>query len=238
MATSGSTDFTSTRAVIVEDAYHAIGVGTDGEALEAADRTYGERTLNRMVKGWNTHGDHLWKREEVVVFLTVGEPRYELGPTGDRAALLTDMVATKLDGAHISGGTSISVDATTGGATGDNIGVVLADGSIYWATVSSVESGVGFIINIGLSGDADDGAVVYLYTNTIALPLKVVDARRRDHTGTTAIDSPITMMLARQDYQELPQKHRRASRRRRITTGKSVMASSTSGQHRIHPAIR
>lgn len=205
MATSGSVEFADTRNNLITDAYYTLNIGTEGESLPAADLQYGARVLNRMVKQWATHGIHLWKQDEIVVYLTVGTEKYTL-PTAN-SSLLSDTVVTKLNGDHSSGATSLTVDDTTGMAASDNIGVVVDDGSIHWTTISSVDSTTTLTIASGIDDDAADDSVVYTYTNAIVRPLRIIDGRRRDWTPALPIDTPfVDGMISRSEYLDLPQK--------------------------------
>ena len=206
MATSGSTDYNATRNDIIQSAFEICGAAALGETLSAEEVSTGGNVLQKMIKAWQAEGTQLWKNEEVVVFLNVGTEKYSLGPSGGNAALEQDLYVTKLNGAHSSGATSLTVDSTTGMAASDKIGIVLTDGTLDWETISSVDSSTTLTVS-ALDGAASDDGVVYTYTTTIARPLRLINGRRRDHTGADPIDTPFAKMASRQEYMNQPNKN-------------------------------
>ena len=60
MAYSGSRDFTLTRDEIITEAMEKAGVLATGENPTADQTASAKRTLNIMVKGWQTRGINLW----------------------------------------------------------------------------------------------------------------------------------------------------------------------------------
>lgn len=81
MAVSGSVDFNLTRNEIITEAFGLIGVGVEGEALEAEEMNIGARRLNMMVKAWAADGLHLWKYSEQATTLTNATASYSLSGT-------------------------------------------------------------------------------------------------------------------------------------------------------------
>lgn len=78
MATSGSTDFSTTRDDIIRDALleiQALDAGSSPTATELADAS---RMLNMMVKSWSTFAN-LWTTKDVTVTLTPGTESYTVG---------------------------------------------------------------------------------------------------------------------------------------------------------------
>lgn len=211
MATSNSTNFNQTRAQLIERAFRQIGVGVRGEPLDADEVANGAEALNAMLKHWATLKVGLWKYDEIVVFLNPGQALYRLGPGGDKAAYERDMVPTKLDGAQSAGATALTVLSTAGMAANDNFGIVVADGTIYWTTIASVDTATTLTISVGLSQDAADGVQIYTYTNELVRPLKVTNGRRRLWLGAAPIDTPFTWMASRQEYFDQPNKSARGT---------------------------
>lgn len=207
MATSGSTNYNPNRTAIITRAYRICQAVALGEAPSAPEMAAGVEALQGLVKHWNAIGVHLWKTEELNVFLTVGTEKYTLGTSGDRAAFEADTKITKLNGAHVITETALIVDSTTGMTAADVIGVVLTDGTTHWTTIVSVDSATGLTITTGLLTAASDNGVVYTYTTAITTrPLIVIDGRWRVHTGTNPIDTPFADVLSRDEYYDLPQK--------------------------------
>jgi hypothetical protein len=206
MATSGSVDYTRTRDNIINDAYRLCGAVALGETPSSEESAAGVAALQAMVKAWQADGTNLWKIEDCVLFLTKGTERYSLGASGDRAALSSDTVVTKVNGDHSSSDTTILVDSVTGMAASDAIGIVLDDGSIHWTTISSISS-LTITIASGIASAAADNNIVFTYTTLLARPLRILDARRRVWTDPTApVDVPFSDMLSREEYFDLPNK--------------------------------
>lgn len=209
MATSGSVDFSQTRNEVILDAFQILGVYGIGRTVSAEDLTFASNMLNKMVKAWEAKGLHLFTKEEGVLYIVPGQAKYTLGPdsTDAYATKLEDQVITKLSAAAASGATSLTVADTTGMTVGDNIGVVTQDKTIHWTTIATIPDSTSLTITVGLDDDANNGALVYTFTNRVNKPLRVLDCRRR--TGLAGdnnqFDLPLTE-IAYQDYFELPVK--------------------------------
>jgi len=202
MTSSGSVDFDMTQNEIINDALVHIGAIAAGETPSAEDSTFAVRQLNRMVKAWQATGAHLWTRREAIMFLSLSQGRYTLGPNStDHAAELDDAAFTTLASGAASGASSVTVGSVTNIATSDHIGVVLDDATIDWFTVSSIASTT-ITLSGTLSGAAASGNAVFAYTTRINRPLRVIAAQRRD---TSDNDTPIRI-ISNEEYQRLPNK--------------------------------
>jgi hypothetical protein len=62
MATSGSTDYTSTRLQIITSALEYVDGLSTGESVATADNTMASRSLNTLVKSLQLQGVNLWSR--------------------------------------------------------------------------------------------------------------------------------------------------------------------------------
>lgn len=83
MTTSGSTDFTLNALQIVEKAFNLLGVGQEGESLEARQYTDGALSLNLLLKTWGAK-PHLWIRATQSIVLTEGATSYVTSPRAMR----------------------------------------------------------------------------------------------------------------------------------------------------------
>lgn len=204
MAVSGSSDFTRTRDQIIARALRICGAVKAGETIGAQEVTDAAEALNAMVKRWSaTPGMHVWCTSEATLFPQASQVRYGLSTSSTDHAT-ESYAATELTAAASSGATSITVDSITGISNGDNIGVVVDDGTIHWTTVNGAPSGSTVVLTTGLDDDAASGNAVFAYTTKIVRPLKIVDARTYDISSGQEV--PISPMLARADYQALPNK--------------------------------
>jgi len=85
---------------------------------------------------------------------------------------------------------------------GDNIGIVLADGTIGWTTISAGGGTVNLTLPSNTLGAAPAGAQVYTYTTTARRPEVILTATLRDSNG---IDVPLSTMLL-EEYEALTDK--------------------------------
>jgi hypothetical protein len=207
MATSGSVDFNQNRDQIIEDAFNQLGILSEGESLTNDQVVSANRTLNRMIKHWQSHGIHLWKYREGTLFLQQGIPSYDLGSTGDNAT--ESFIATSLAADETAGSNTITVDDATGILDGDYIGIVLNGNDAQWTTVNGSPVGNVITLTANLTGDADTGQYVYAYTTKITRPLLVTSGRFR----TNSTNEIPMRSISRQEYFDLPNK---------ITQGESV----------------
>ena len=203
MTTSGSSDFNRTRNQIIMRAGRLTGAIRAGATMKAQDVSDFSEALNAMVKRWSaTPGLHVWTATEATLFPQVDQVRYALG-TGSTDHATQTYYATEVTSGTLSGATSISVDDTTNITALDYIGIVVDDGTLHWSTVASKTS-TSVTINDALDDDASAGAAVFTYTTKIVRPLKIVDAQR--YNIASQIDTSLGDLLARGDYQALPNK--------------------------------
>ena len=179
MATSGSTGFTLTAQQIVNRALSKIHVKTAEVEPTANEMQDGIDSLNLMIKAWGAQGLHLWSKEEGVLFLDAGKTSYNLGVGGDKSCDLSDFVSTTLTSANIITDTVLSLSSSVGIEVGDNIGVE-ADGNIrLWSTVLSVDSLTQVTINDPLTIATSEGASVFVFTDLMVRPNRILSYRRK-----------------------------------------------------------
>ena len=191
MATSGSKDYSITRAGIIEAALGKLGIFDQGEPVSGADTTTGTRVLNLMVKELSARGVDLWLRDEIILFTQPDQQSYLLGTANATTTLDAE---TTLSAAEASGQTVISVTSSTGMTAADNVGIKMDDNTIHWTTIATV-SGTQITIDDATDDDAASGNKVYVYTTTSGRPTKIISAFRRDVNN---IDNEITMIGERE----------------------------------------
>lgn len=208
MTTSGSRNFTVSRAEIIEEAVANIGALDPGNTLSAEEAARASLRLNLMIKGWMTRGANLWRREELVLYLQSGQQSYAFGT--DHFAKAADVVETTTTVAEAAGAVSITVADATGIVTGDVIGIKLDSGAIHWPATGCTVAGSVLSFATPLPSAAASGARVYSYpytgsaggVNTTISPLRVTFAYRRDPQGT---DTPVRI-ISREEYTSLSRK--------------------------------
>ena len=192
MATSGVYNFNMTRDQIISAALRKVGqLDPEGQAATATQISNCSETLNAMIYGWNGAGPTIWQRKIGVVFLNSAQAIYTLGSNnavgGDHASL-THAFTTLTAAAS---GTSLTVASITGISNGDNIGIQLTNGTLYWTTVNGTPSGSTISLSVGLTSGASVGAAVFAYTTKLARPIRVVDGYIRQTAGN---DTPIRIL--------------------------------------------
>jgi len=191
MATSGSylKNYNVTAYDILYEALGIVGVYDPGEAIPASETTDALRTLNMMLKGWQSRY-FLWKNKELALFFQEDENSYDIGPTGDHCA--DSWAKTEVATAAASGASSVVVDATTGfGDTFDRNGIVTATtpavaGAIT-LTGALVTSGIATLSGqrkILIYSDADDSGVSFGITGLDALGASVTETITGPNTTT------------------------------------------------------
>ena len=181
MTTSGSTNYAVTRDEIITEALEIVGAIANGDTPDANDVTSAARTLNMMIKHWQSRGVALWKTQELYVPLIVNRQYYNLGPSGDPAT--ASIVKTEVATAASSGATTLVVDSISGISASDNIGIELDGGDLQWTTVSGAPSGSTITLAAALTDDVSVDAWVLTYTTGISRPLFITDASFYNASG-------------------------------------------------------
>ena len=210
MPTSGSWNYQVTALQVITDAAEDLGVIANGQSLDSGDLATMLRALNLLVKQWQGKSDKfpglkVWTRQRLAVFLTGSKVVYTVGPSGDRASV--NALGTVLGAAKAANATSVTVASTSGMTAADAIGFVLADGTLGWTTISSVDSSTGLTLPANTVGAASSGAVVYTYTSLAQRFVECEAALLRDWSQVgQPIDIPIQVYTDTLQYDQLGQK--------------------------------
>lgn len=203
MTTSGSYSYNPNRDQIIRRAARLCAAIASGETPDANTVQDFSDALNAMMKRWQASGLHLWSEQELVLFLQPNQIQYALGATSTDNCTAS-WVATTLTADAAAAATSVTVDSITGITSGDNFGIVLNDGTIFWTTVNGAPSGHTVTLASDLTSAAESGADVYDYTTKAQRPLRIISGRR--YNWSSQIDTPLNPPLSRNDYRELPNK--------------------------------
>jgi len=183
MAVSASTNFVITRDDVIQEALEQIGYLSVEESPTANDLTSCTRTLNMMVKAWQGRGLNIFRLKASALFLSKDTNDYTLGgSSSDRWGYAYGFTA--LNGAQAASATAMTVDSITGMVASDKIGIKLADGTMHWDVISGTPTGTTATLTTGLASAALDNAVVYFYTATTELPMRVIHMLHRNSGGT------------------------------------------------------
>lgn len=211
MATSGSTDFTVTAQDIIEDALRLLNVIRQDQDVEPGDTDLLLRSLNRMVKSWQSQGIHLWKRAvTLTLFLGKGDREISVGP--NRSHVATAYNLDFLVGEYAAGASQIILNNSAVAAVGEHILVAQDDGVLHTTTISNIVNPTTFDLTTPLSGAASDGNIVYIHTGTGYKPFNILDAIRSTRffeapgfEGFAQTDIPMFQM-SYQEYFDQPNK--------------------------------
>lgn len=208
MTTSGTQSFKSTRDQIIIASLRKLGVYGQGRTVSADDLETCIYHLNLILKLWSTDGLHLWEKNEGVLYLSQYGAKYSLGnaSTDAKVTLASDEIVTQLDGALATSATAVAVTSTTGMAVADYIGVILEDKSLHWTTIATIPSSTTLTLTTGVTGVANDEALVYTFTNKIFKPLRILGARivtGIDNGGTSTKTEVLLNSIGYKDYFDL-----------------------------------
>lgn len=203
MTTSGTTTFNPTRNQIILRAGRQCGAWASGETPSAQEVQDWSDALNAMVKEWEGSGLHLWAETEGILWPQTGQIQYTLGPDSTDHATAS-FTSTTLSTAAVAGATSLQVASISGISTGQNIGVYLDSGSMFWTTVNGAPSGSTVNIVGALPSSAAASNPLFTYTTKLDRPLRILTTRRFDIFAQ--LETPLWSM-ARLDYRDLPNKY-------------------------------
>jgi hypothetical protein len=181
MTVSGVHTFNMNQSELIEEATHLTGEVDVGTVVEKPIYASCVRSLNMYSKSWQSKGLFLHTYKPATLFLSADQQSYLLGPDGDHAT--ESYVETTLSGDVASGAGSVTLTSTTGITTGDHIGIILDDSSIFWSTITLPGT-----LAANITGAASSGNVVYTYTDKIIRPLKIADVRHLSGTVERPID--------------------------------------------------
>ncbi|MGV7235390.1 MAG: hypothetical protein ACQ9ET_03950 [Nitrosomonadaceae bacterium] len=200
MAVSGSFDLNNTATELINDALERIGKRDIMQTTPAEVSETCKRTLNHMIKHWQTRDVGLWLVEDVALFLESGGTSYDIYGSGDHAT--TSFVKTEVATAASSGASTLTVDSDTGISNGDYIGIELDDGTLQWTTVNGAPAADVITLTAALTDDVAVDNHVYTYTTKAQKPLEILEARLYLSSDT---EYPISL-ISRELYKNLADK--------------------------------
>lgn len=209
MALSGTESYSSTAGDIITDALQLLGVVAPWQSPNTESMDKGMRFLNLMIKSWTMDNVNIWTQQEGVVLLNYNEDKYTFPDSsltgGDDGILNEDELnATSLSDDFVTTDTTITVESNTGIGAGDNIFIVLDDGTRFETTVANVSGNDTVVLTLALTGDASEANAVFTYATsaTVFNPREIYNVRLRNSEGT---ERRLTE-LSRSDYYSLAQK--------------------------------
>jgi len=185
--TSQSSNFTVNRDELIRSSFEMVGVAVAGEPLAPEDINKANIVLNMMLKAFQAHGLHIWKRTTVSFPFVASQTSYTLGQ--------------KSAGTDTSGTTGSLIDTDADFIT-DNIiagDIVKVSSSSY--TVASVTNKTTLVVS-GLS--IADGTAYTITSANVSTPrpLTILEANRVTSDGTSTTMNPLSL----EEYENLPNK--------------------------------
>ena len=211
MTTSGIYTFSVNRDQIITMAMKLIGKLAEAETPTAQETSDCALLLNMMVKQWKGRSDFapglkMWKRSRADLFLSYTSGTYSLGPSGDKWAVSGSNYNRTLSSAAAANATTLTVSSITNATNGDNIGIVLDSGALFWTTISGAPSGTTITLASGITSAASAGNYIFNYpTSAQAQKPEFIEAIVL-HDASTGVDVPVDFMTM-QDYESLPSKN-------------------------------
>lgn len=206
MTTSNSRNFTLTAVDVVEEIAEKLQLIPTGGTVPGELYTSIVRSLNLMLKQWQTDGIYLNLTKELFMFTTEAQQSYQLGG-GSTERVVSQYLDTTLSADEASGQTTLSVTDSSDMAALDVIGIVLDDGTMHWSTVASVPDSTSVTINAALPSDAASGNKVYTYDPDDAVtdkPFEISSLRVRQEGS---LDSEVKVYpKSRRVYYNIPNK--------------------------------
>ena len=101
-----------------------------------------------------------------------------------------------------NGASTVVVTTATGMSSGDNIGVVLDNQTIFWTTINGSPSGTTVTLASPLTSQASSGNCVFTYTTALPRVLSIQSARLRNQSQ---FDKKVEIR-PREDYMNIPEK--------------------------------
>ena len=201
MTTSGTNIFSLTRDQIINSAALEVGDIALGETPNDDTLEQYNLRLNSWVKSLMADGAKLWAMELATLFLVPGQAQYSLGTGG--AHCTTSYVRTTLTSDAAAGASTVQITSATGMTNGDNIGILLDSGTLFWTTISGTP-GTTTTLAATLTGAASSGAQVFAYTTGISRPQRI-DPDSAYRRSSALQDTPVAM-ISRTEYAQLANK--------------------------------
>ncbi|MBT8449024.1 MAG: hypothetical protein KJO69_05010, partial [Gammaproteobacteria bacterium] len=181
MATSNSSNYTLNRDEIIRLAYGDIGVGAEGEPLEAELIEIASKRLNLMLKAWSAHGLKLWKRKEKSITLVASQASYSLGQKS--AGTATTDSANKL----VDNSANFLIDNI---AVGD-IAYNITDGTS--AAITAIDNTTTVSFASDLFPDGDEDYEISSADVSIPRPLEIIECNRVDSSNNESTMTGMTL---------------------------------------------
>jgi hypothetical protein len=191
-----------------------LGVLPEGGTPTNAQLVSCARTLNAMLKHWQTRGTHLFANQKLYLFLQKSDREYTLHRTAASSDEFTaSFYATSVDGDVAADVTAVTVDNGAAISDADRIGILNSDNEMHWTTVASGGGTTSIVLTAADETTLLDNTIVYTYTTKASRPRKILHCSVREkptldfgfHDSLDGTETQ-TDVLAGQDYRNLSNK--------------------------------
>lgn len=193
----------TTALTIIKKALRLVRVLDRNQPLQDDDRNDALEAFNQMILHIQTNYNNLWTMKQAFVLMEQGKQFYKCGPAGDRVVDRDDLRTQTLSGYTATGSTSILLSGALNVDSGNSVGIQLTDNSFFWTTASVSSAGTTITLSSALTADANASARVYVYTDIIDRPLRILNAQ----SAWSITDSEIPLeTFSRKEYFDQPDK--------------------------------
>ena len=193
----------TTALTIIKKALRLVRVLDRNQPLQDDDRNDALEAFNQMILHIQTNYNNLWTMKQAVVLMEQGKQFYKCGPAGDRVVARDDLRIQTTAGVEVAGSASILMNGPLTVAAGDTVGIQMSNNVFYWTAASVASTGTTITIPPGLPVDANASARVYVYTDIIDRPLRILNAQ----SAWSITDSEIPLeTFSRKEYFDQPDK--------------------------------
>lgn len=192
---------TYTKNQLIREVLQEINVVQPQDTISPQDYSTVSRLLNRLIKSWQADGIHLWTYTEGTLFVQANQYIYLLGPNSHDYCT-SIWTQTTLNADALLNATTLTVVSTADMLAGDFIGIQTSATTLFWTTIASITNATTVVLTTGLNLATASGADIFNFTNRIARPLLITNARR----NADGNDIPMTM-FTRQQYFDMPTKN-------------------------------
>jgi hypothetical protein len=218
MSASNSYSYAPNTYNLIQGAARLVSAIQTGETLDDSEYSDMLFALTGLIAAWQASGIHVWCEQDATLFLQPDQVTYQIGSgSPDHCCLSNAWFQTATTVSAAAAATALTVASTSGifplqGSSnaiksGDNIGVWLDNGTIFWTTVSGAPSGLVVPLAAPLPSAATSGAQIVDYTTALVRPLRVPGGRRYIYAaiGGQPIETPLSV-YSRLDYGQVPNK--------------------------------
>lgn len=193
--------YEKTAGDLIRDALRAATITGISLPVQSSDFAQGFSLLNDILASWQTKQIHVWSNTEAFLPLNPNQQQYSLGLNGEHC--FTDYVSNYATDDITAGSSQIDVESTAGMSAGDFFGIAMDSGRRHWSVIDVVDDENTVTLVDAITGSVSASASVYVYTNKIDQPVRILSIRYSD--GPIYDEIP-AWQVSRDEYYNQPSK--------------------------------